>query len=306
VAEVVARSPPALASSRRARREQAATPTESATRSETYIARTGNVPLPAQFLKFVGEHASKTTGAFTTTSPLSKWNLARNQGLADSFQRWAWQQLEVQDRFEPQRPDRLAAGLAIETLNGVNTLRYMRADPAASATCVECHNRLEQRPETVAMRVADGVSTGRIGSSPADGRARDQHFRSIASKRARKNTTASRHVVLGLLLCMLCIGFLVMPTWRARAPSPAARLAGEPRSSHRPLEPAPSSSTAWLSARPRQNGRQPHAIMFLDLDQFKVVNDTCGHMAGDSLLLQLGATLKDNIRGTDTLARLGR
>src|SRR5260370_31481724 len=48
-----------------------------------------------------------------------------------------------------------------------------------------------------------------------------------------------------------------------------------------------------------------HAIMFLDLDQFKVVNDTCGHMAGDSLLLQLGATLKDNIRGTDTLARLG-
>jgi len=44
--------------------------------------------------------------------------------------------------------------------------------------------------------------------------------------------------------------------------------------------------------------------MFLDLDQFKVVNDTCGHMAGDSLLLQLGRHSR-TISRTDTLARLG-
>ena len=100
--------------------------------SETYLHEPGNVPLPAQFLKFVGEHASKDNGGLYHYRPLSKWNLARNQGLADSFQRWAWQQLEVQDRFEPEGPIDWQPVWRIETLNGVNTLRYMRADPAAS------------------------------------------------------------------------------------------------------------------------------------------------------------------------------
>src|SRR5437660_10637567 len=69
--------------------------------SETYVHEPGNVPLPAQFLKFVGEHASKDNGGLYHYRPLSKWNLAQNQGLADSFQRWAWQQLEAQARAEP-------------------------------------------------------------------------------------------------------------------------------------------------------------------------------------------------------------
>ncbi|MCP4490501.1 MAG: EAL domain-containing protein [Gammaproteobacteria bacterium] len=48
-----------------------------------------------------------------------------------------------------------------------------------------------------------------------------------------------------------------------------------------------------------------HAMCFLDLDQFKVINDTCGHAAGDELLRQLGRLLQDTIRPQDTLARLG-
>jgi Amt family ammonium transporter len=43
----------------------------------------------------------------------------------------------------------------------------------------------------------------------------------------------------------------------------------------------------------------------LDLDQFKVVNDTCGHVGGDDLLIRLGALLQSRLRPTDTLARLG-
>jgi diguanylate cyclase (GGDEF)-like protein/PAS domain S-box-containing protein len=50
---------------------------------------------------------------------------------------------------------------------------------------------------------------------------------------------------------------------------------------------------------------QHHCLLYLDLDQFKVVNDTCGHNAGDELLKQLGPLLQQHIRGTDTLARLG-
>ncbi|MDH3692609.1 MAG: EAL domain-containing protein, partial [Gammaproteobacteria bacterium] len=48
-----------------------------------------------------------------------------------------------------------------------------------------------------------------------------------------------------------------------------------------------------------------HALCYLDLDQFKVINDTCGHVAGDELLRQLGRLLPDRVRKRDTLARLG-
>jgi len=48
-----------------------------------------------------------------------------------------------------------------------------------------------------------------------------------------------------------------------------------------------------------------HALLYLDLDQFKVVNDTCGHVAGDKLLEELSLYLKRSVRGSDMLARLG-
>jgi diguanylate cyclase (GGDEF)-like protein/PAS domain S-box-containing protein len=59
---------------------------------------------------------------------------------------------------------------------------------------------------------------------------------------------------------------------------------------------------ALQSAKQEQ---KQHILLYLDLDQFKVVNDTCGHVAGDQLLAQLGALLAHQVRTADTLARLG-
>jgi diguanylate cyclase (GGDEF)-like protein/PAS domain S-box-containing protein len=55
----------------------------------------------------------------------------------------------------------------------------------------------------------------------------------------------------------------------------------------------------------RQEVHCRHALLYLDLDQFKLVNDTCGHPAGDQLLKQITGVLQSRVRMGDTLARLG-
>jgi len=51
--------------------------------------------------------------------------------------------------------------------------------------------------------------------------------------------------------------------------------------------------------------RSTHALLYIDLDQFKLVNDACGHSVGDQLLQQISRLLSDAVRTRDTLARLG-
>jgi diguanylate cyclase (GGDEF)-like protein/PAS domain S-box-containing protein len=53
------------------------------------------------------------------------------------------------------------------------------------------------------------------------------------------------------------------------------------------------------------NSEETHALLYVDLDQFQVVNDTFGHTAGDALLRQLSVLIQANIRSNDVLGRLG-
>jgi diguanylate cyclase (GGDEF)-like protein/PAS domain S-box-containing protein len=59
---------------------------------------------------------------------------------------------------------------------------------------------------------------------------------------------------------------------------------------------------AIRSARAEQ---RYHVVLFLDLDEFKIINDTCGHLVGDEMLKQITALLKSRVRRSDILARLG-
>ncbi|MCA9713939.1 MAG: EAL domain-containing protein [Myxococcales bacterium] len=53
-----------------------------------------------------------------------------------------------------------------------------------------------------------------------------------------------------------------------------------------------------------QSGRE-HALLYFDVDQFKLINDTCGHAAGDALIVQISGLLRDCLQSEDLLARLG-
>ncbi len=61
---------------------------------------------------------------------------------------------------------------------------------------------------------------------------------------------------------------------------------------------------ARIAARAQQTGRG-FAVMVLDLDRFKRVNDQWGHAAGDAVLVEVAARLRENLRAVDLLARMG-
>ena len=65
------------------------------------------------------------------------------------------------------------------------------------------------------------------------------------------------------------------------------------------------SHTLGLALQSAQRHQRGFAVLFIDLDRFKVINDTLGHEAGDMVLKEMGARLKDTVRASDVVARLG-
>ena len=62
---------------------------------------------------------------------------------------------------------------------------------------------------------------------------------------------------------------------------------------------------ALATSRAQRNPSRKFAVLFIDLDRFKLVNDSLGHLAGDALLVEMAKRLAHTVRPTDTVARIG-
>lgn len=270
------------------------------------VHKRGHVPLPAQFLKLVGHEASQTSTGLYRYRPLSKWNLEPTQGLTDGFQQWAWRQLEAQDRADPAGPIAWQPAWRIETIGDVRTLRYMRADAAASPSCVACHNRYEARAETIALRRAAGVPLGKrwkqhqlLGAIevniPVD------RVEAIAIDQARHT--------LWLVLSISLVG-LAVAAWYAFHDSrrkQALAMQYERQAHYDDLTGLANRSLFQEAARQSlrratRDGRMV-GMLFVDVDHFKRINDSLGHQFGDMVLQQLAQRLSSSLREVDLVAR---
>lgn len=267
----------------------------------------GGIPLPAQFLKNVAGKASRESDGLYEYRAVSKWNLAPDQDLNNAFLKTAWKDLEKQgqtnftlDNWQPYH--------SVTKKNGQEIFMYLEADLARSVSCVNCHNAYEQKPEIIERRLSQGITPEKrwrknelLGAFyvqiPLNG------IRSLAIKQSTESIIWIVAILTGglIVLAFFLLGDVAKANrftrklfWQARHDSLTSlpnRLLFE-------------ETINELIANAKETGNS-HYMCFLDLDRFKIVNDTAGHAAGDQLLCQVATELSDYVGERGLLARLG-
>lgn len=276
--------------------------------SEHFHELEGYVPIPAQYLKFVAQEVRESNQGLYDYKPLSKWNLAPDQGLQDDFQRWAWAQLEQQDKPDPDGPIDWQPVWRFEPINGVRTLRYMSADAADSESCVQCHSAREQRPDIIARRQAAGIPPGKewkqhqlLGALEI--RVPVNQMEAMAASQANLTLAVILTVSLGGLVTAALLAWRGIVREREASAYFEQQAMGDSLTgllNRSGLE----ESTRALIDKARATGAGV-CVLFIDLDGFKPVNDSFGHRVGDEILKQVADRIHQVVRESDLVARYG-
>lgn len=270
----------------------------------------GHIPLPAQFLKDLSLRSRQDTNGLFSFRPISKWNLAPEHGIQNSFQEWGWKQLEAQNRRAPDAPLEWTPVWRISDDENGKILRYLTADPAASSSCVNCHNELEKRADVIARRIASGVQPGNqwqlnelLGAIeitiPLD----------RVAALARAQTRDGLLIVLGITIIGLCgVCFIV---FYDAARNHAANEKLTFHANHDSLTGLPNrfALESTLNELFNVDGEgiacESVTLIFLDLDNFKQINDALGHETGDKVLSMGANRIAQALPADGFVARLG-
>jgi len=126
-----------------------------------------HVPLPATFVMGVADEISENQHEYSYKL-VSRWNVNDGNALRDDFLKSGFDNLLEQEELARQSgelsPNKKFSDwkpyTEVRDVNGRQVLRYITADAAIGASCVSCHNKIEQRPEVMATRKAAGVDGG--------------------------------------------------------------------------------------------------------------------------------------------------
>ncbi len=267
----------------------------------------GSVPIPAQFLKQLAANSSVEHEDAFQFRPLSKWNLSPDQGLKDDFQVWAWEQLEQQQSNTPEGIVDWEPVWRIENVGGQNALRYMVADPAANASCVNCHNSLEQTPEIQAMRRDAGTELNKMWQlNDLMGALEVIVPVHESSALAAAQTRSGLFLVLAVAITGILLVLGISAFDGARALAVTKDLEVKARTDSLTGLPNRAGLKAKVDALLRTStSASQHAVMLLDLNDFKRINDTLGHHIGDEVLREVAVRLQALIAPPSVFGRLG-
>ncbi|MFT5419336.1 MAG: diguanylate cyclase (GGDEF)-like protein [Candidatus Endobugula sp.] len=292
--------------------------------AETLASQTYSHPvIPVQ-----GTHATDKNSAFSLyhSTYVSKWHTRSQQALSDDFLQWAWPLLEVnvhgQESSIPPIPKQ--AIYRFEKQAGQTVLRYLHAIPTAQLSCVSCQNTHENEVEMIALLEKAGMTTNEksqqyqlIGALsitiPLDG---------IGNRFNAQKTLTLLLIAVILLFSFIGFYYFILRLKKhaylmSETHDQLARLdEGEKdkarlkfMGTHDALTGIP--NRVLLLDRIKQaiyhasRRDQLSAVLFIDLDQFKLINDSLGHSVGDQLLIEVSKRILSNIREEDTLARQG-
>ena len=273
-----------------------------------YHNKKGALPIPAQFLKGMASKASETSDGLYKYRAVSKWNLAKDQSLNNDFLQYAWSMLELQDQTNPKKAIDWEPVYRVQKFEGKETLLYLSADPASGMSCVNCHNNYEKRASIIERRTAQNIPSGKTWK---------QHqllggiFVQIPVESMQEIASKDSKITILWIFSSLALGLGGLAYFFSKDLIKARGVTKQMfwQAKHDTLTKLPNRNhfeeKAQALIHDAKKNNATHAMCFLDLDQFKIVNDTCGHAAGDELLFKISNELQKFLIKPDILARLG-